>query len=98
MNYDYHFPDFDPQSEGIATRIIQGILNFLAGLLDDVWALLPQSPFSDMSGLIPENPLINFVLWVVPVGHILTIMSMGLTAIAAIYLIRIVARRIGMIE
>jgi len=89
---DYLFPDYAPQREGVATRIIQGVIDIFANFLDRVESMLPISPFSDMGRFVPENPLIEFVLWVVPVGQILAIIAVALPTIAAGYGVKIIAR------
>lgn len=73
------------------TVIVQAIINGI-GHMGRLLQRLPQSPFQNLEWLIPENPYIGAVLWVVPVGPMLTLLSTWLVAIGLYYAVKVPLR------
>jgi hypothetical protein len=73
------------------TRLIQILLNGFAGL-GQLATNLPLSPFQDLGSFIPDNPVSNFVSWIIPVEEMLSLMSIWLIAIGIYYLIKVPLR------
>lgn len=73
------------------TETVQGVLGKLIGLL-------PQSPFADFFATFEEIPYIEYINWFIPVGKMLTLGSIWLSAVGTFYLLSIVLRWIKAIE
>jgi len=73
------------------TQLFQVLINGI-GRLGDVVSLLPASPFQNLHYLIPENPAIDAVLWIVPVAPMLGILQAWLTAIGVYYAVKVPLR------
>jgi hypothetical protein len=69
----------------------QAVINGLGGL-GKLISLLPASPFQNLGNLIGENPALDFVLWLFPVGQALSLFQAWLTAILIYYAVKVPLR------
>ncbi|MCL2456426.1 MAG: hypothetical protein FWD19_02615 [Defluviitaleaceae bacterium] len=75
--------------------MIMGLIQLLIngfGAMGRFIAMLPQSPFQNLSGVIGENPYIDAVLWIIPVGQALSLLQAWLTAITLYYAVKVPLR------
>ena len=72
---------------GLIQLIINGI-----GSMGRFIAMLPQSPFQHLTSIIGENPAIDAVLWIIPVGQALSLLQAWLIAIALYYAAKVPLR------
>lgn len=80
-------------------KMLQGIVDALAGLLNVVVAILPKSPFSGRwDSLVLDNDLLSALAWIIPFKAILSLLSAWLVAIGVFYIHMIVLRWIKAIE
>jgi hypothetical protein len=75
----------------MVTGLIQLIINGIGGMGRFIM-LLPPSPFQNLAGIIGENPVIDAVLWIIPVGQALSLLQAWLTAIALYYAVKVPLR------
>lgn len=78
-------------------KILQGILNFIAWVVNSVISLLPQSPFLNVSSGVIDDWL-GYVNYFVPVGQIMAVFTLWLSAITMWYLYRWVFRFVKYID
>jgi len=73
------------------TELFQVIINGV-GRLGDLIDLLPSSPFQNLYNLIPENPAIDAVLWLVPAASMLSVFQAWLAAVGLFYAVKVPLR------
>jgi len=73
------------------TGVIQLLINWL-GSMGRFVAMLPQTPFRNLTSIIGTNPYIDAVSWVIPIAQILSLLQVWLTAIALYYVVRVPLR------
>ena len=74
---------------------MKGILD---GFLEAVVKVFPQSPFIEPIAELGELPFLGYLNWFVPVGDLLKIGALWLTAIGLYYLYSVIARWVGLIS
>lgn len=74
-----------------------GLVNVVTSFLQIVVGLLPKSPFADFIASWSPPAFLGWLNWLLPVGQILSVTAIWLTAISAYYLVSIVARWIKLI-
>lgn len=77
-------------------------MSFMKELLEQfgdwVLQLLPLSPFKDVINELEAIPYLGYLNWFIPVGRILEIGALWLSAVTVFYLYSIVLRWIRAIE
>lgn len=73
------------------TTLIQGIINSIGGMGQFI-SVLPTSPFQNLGSIIGTNPAIDAVLWIIPVGQVLSLLQAWLTAIGIYYAVKVPLR------
>ena len=66
--------------------------------LDMVLQVLPLSPFTDVIDELETLPYLGYLNWFIPVGRIIKIGTVWLTAVGLFYLYSIILRWIKAIE
>lgn len=66
--------------------------------LDFVLKLLPFSPFEGVIGQLESLPYLEYLNWFIPVGKIITIGMLWLSAITVYYMLSILLRWIKAID
>ena len=66
--------------------------------LDAILSVFPLSPFADTIAKLEQLPYLGYLNWFMPVGEMLAVGSLWLTAIGVYYLYSVVARWIKLIS
>lgn len=73
--------------------------DFFNGLIQSIIALLPTDPFTEILANVPSfGSWINYFNWFVPVGLILDVLLIWITAISIWYVWQAVARWLNLIS
>lgn len=70
----------------------------LDGLLEAVVKVFPLSPFKEPIAELGTLPFLGYLNWFVPIGDLLKIGALWLTAIGLYYLYSVIARWVGLIS
>lgn len=73
------------------------ITDAFGGLINDIVAFLPASPFAPVLDQFEELPFLGYLNWFFPVRGCLTVMAGWLVAVAAFYLYSVIARWVKLI-
>lgn len=77
--------------------LYNNMINFVNSFLGIVIKALPKSPFAEFIANWDPPQYLGWLNWLLPVGQILSVTAIWLTAISAFYLISIIARWIKII-
>lgn len=76
-----------------------GLSDFFGGLIQSIIALLPTDPFTEILANVPSfDSWINYFNWFVPVGLILDVLLLWISAITVWYVWQAVARWLNLIS
>lgn len=73
-------------------RIVDAIMEFLAGLVEVAIGWLPESPFVDLPEFSQFRQIMSWINYFVPVGTMLSIFTVYLAAVAVWYAVRWILR------
>jgi hypothetical protein len=73
-------------------NILQGAIDGAGWLISQVLGVLPQSPFQNLAELIGNNPYMQFISWLIPMGSILAMFQAWLAAILVYYIAKVPLR------
>lgn len=79
------------------STLYEGFTSAVTKFLSVVLSLLPKSPFAATIAAWEPPQYLGWLNWIMPVGQILTITALWLSAVAAYYLISILARWVKVI-
>ena len=68
------------------------------GFLETLLKLLPTSPFADFIDKLDKLPYLGYLNWFVPVGEMIVVATLWLTAIGLFYLYSVIARWVKLIS
>lgn len=77
---------------------METFLNWVNGILGLIFAFLPSSPFQSTIASIEKWDWLHWLNWLVPVGTLITIGELWITAIIAHYAYSVILRFINAIE
>lgn len=74
------------------------IMGAITLIFEFILSLLPADPFKELISSFEPLPYLNYFNWFFPVGTILKMIYVWITAIAAYYVISVIMRKAGWIS
>lgn len=68
------------------------IADLINSILNVVFSFLPVSPFKDVFTAMADNTVIQYLNWIIPVGELLSMITVWLGAIITFYAYQVVLR------
>ncbi|MCL1842791.1 MAG: hypothetical protein FWF79_03180 [Defluviitaleaceae bacterium] len=78
---------------GLVNAVISAI-----GAFGRFIGLLPASPFQNIGTLIPPNPAMDIILWILPITQMLVLVQLWLAAIGMYYLVKVPLRWVRVVK
>lgn len=78
-------------------EFLNALIKQLGTIVTSIFNILPNSPFSDID-ITPLNDYLGYLNYLVPVGKIVSVVTLWTIAIGTYYIVQIVLRWLKVIE
>lgn len=72
-------------------------LNFVKNFGQTILGFLPKSPFVGVIDTIHNLPWLSYVNWFIPIGQIITVLEIWISAVAVFYVYKAISKWVGLL-